>query len=160
MKKQSTPINDSITMEMRKVNELRGLWYYQLVKSAGRYGLDEETFARGAIRKLGNLYRDLYPDTDNVSEFVAAFLNDHNVKQFRMELISMTDDEAVVHFHYCPMFGAWCKLTEDQKEIDMICDCAMDVDRGVFDRYEHLGFRLDQAIACGDDVCELHFLKK
>lgn len=42
----------------------------------------------------------------------------------------------------------------------MICDCAMDVDRGVFDRYEHLGFRLDQAIACGDDVCELHFLKK
>jgi len=36
----------------------------------------------------------------------------------------------------------------------------MDVDRGVFDDYEHLGFRLGSAIACGGEVCELHFLKK
>lgn len=160
MKKQSSRINDFVSCEIRKANETRGLWYYMLVQSAGKYGMDKEKFARGAIRKLGNLYRDGYPDTDSIPEFIGAFLNDHNIKQFSMELKSLTDDEAVVHFHYCPMYGAWCKLTDDQKEIDMICDCAMDVDRGVFDKYEHIGFRLDKAIACGDDVCELHFLKK
>lgn len=113
-----------------------------------------------AIRKLGNLYRGGYPDTDSVPEFMGAFLNDHNIKQFHMELVSLTDDEAVVHFHYCPMCGAWTKLTDNEKEIGMICDCAMDVDRGVFDLYEHIGFKLEKAIGCGDNVCELHFVRK
>lgn len=91
---------------------------------------------------------------------MGAFLNDHNIKQFHMELVSLTDDEAVVHFHYCPMCGAWTKLTDNEKEIGMICDCAMDVDRGVFDLYEHIGFKLEKAIGCGDNVCELHFVRK
>ena len=36
----------------------------------------------------------------------------------------------------------------------------MDVDRGVFDIYEHIGFKLEKAIGCGDNVCELHFVRK
>lgn len=160
MIKNESTIQDTLTKELRAANETRGLWYYLLVKSAGKYGLDEEEFARGAIRKLGNLYRKNYPDTDSVPEFMGAFLTDQNIKQFHMELVSLTDEEAVVHFHYCPMCGAWTKLTDDEKELGMICDCAMDVDRGVFDLYEHIGFRLEKAIGCGDDVCELHFVKK
>lgn len=153
-------IQDTVSRQIRAANETRGLWYYMLIKSAGKYGLDEEQFARSAIRKVGNLYRGLYPDTDSISEYIGTFLNDQNIKQFHMELKSLTDDEAVVYFHYCPMCGAWEKLTQDGKEIAKICDCAMDVDRGVFDCYEHIGFRLDRAIGAGDDVCELHFLKK
>ena len=160
MIKNEHHINDFVSSEIRKANETRGLWYYELVQSAGKYGLDKEQFARAAIRKLGNLYRGGYPDTDSVPEFMGAFLNDHNIKQFHMELVSLTDDEAVVHFHYCPMCGAWTKLTDNEKEIGMICDCAMDVDRGVFDLYEHIGFKLEKAIGCGDNVCELHFVRK
>lgn len=160
MIKNEHKINDFLSSEIRKANETRGLWYYELLKSAERYGLDKEKFARGAIRKLGNLYRSLYPDTDSVAEFMGAFLNDHNIKQFHMELVSLTDDEAIVHFHYCPMCGAWTKLSHDEKEIATICDCAMDVDRGVFDLYKHIGFKLEKAIGFGDDVCELHFFKK
>ena len=29
-----------------------------------------------------------------------------------------------------------------------------------FTAVDHIGFELKQAIACGDDVCELHFVKK
>lgn len=160
MIKNEPTINDFLSCEIRKANELRGLWYYQLVKSAGRYGLDEEEFARGGIRKLGHLYRGLYPDTDSVPEFVGAFLSEHHIKQFGMQLKSLTEDEGVIHFHYCPMLGAWTKLSDDEKELGMICDCAMDVDRGTFDCYDHIGFRLEKAIGCGDEVCELHFYKK
>lgn len=160
MIKNTTKINDFVTTEVRKANELRGLWYYQLVKSAGRHGLDEETFARGAIRKLGNHVRSFFEYTDSVPEFVGWFFNEQSLKQFGLELVSLTDDEAVVNFHYCPMCGAWTKLTDDPKELSMICDCAMDVDRGIFDLYDHIGFRLEKAIGCGDDVCELHFVKK
>ena len=87
---------------------------------------------------------------------MGAFLNDHNIKQFHMELVSLTDDEAVVHFHYCPMCGAWTKLTDNEKEIGMICDCAMDVDRGVFDLYEHIGFKLEKAIGWATTRMWLH----
>ena len=116
MIKNEHKINDSLSTEIRKANETRGLWYYELVKSAGKYGLDEEVYARSAIRKLGNLYRGLYPDTDSVPEFMGAFLNDHNIKQFHMELKSLTDEEAVVHFHYCPMWteeSSTCMITSD-----------------------------------------------
>ena len=69
------------------------------------HGLDEEAYARDAIRKLGNLYRKNYPDTDSISQFMGAFMNDQTIKQFHAELVSMTDEEAIVHFHYCPMCG-------------------------------------------------------
>lgn len=160
MIQNNAKINDTLSKEIRKANETRGMWYYQLVKAAGRYGLDEEAYARSAIRKLGNLYRKNYPDTDSISQFMGAFMNDQTIKQFHAKLVSMTDEEAIVHFHYCPMCGAWTKLTEDEKEIGLICDCAMDVDRGVFDLYDHIGFKLERAIGMGDGVCELHFVKK
>ena len=51
MIKNEHKINDSLSTEIRKANETRGLWYYELVKSAGKYGLDEEAYARSAIRK-------------------------------------------------------------------------------------------------------------
>lgn len=160
MIKNEAKINDTLSQEIRKANETRGMWYYEMVKAAGRYGLDEEEYARGAIRKLGNLYRQNYPDTDSLSEFMGAFMNDQTIKQFHAELVSLTDEEAEVHFHYCPMCGAWTKLTDDEAEIAKICDCAMDVDRGVFDLYDHIGFRLGKAIGTGDDYCELHFVRK
>ena len=122
MIKNEHHINDFVSSEIRKANETRGLWYYELVQSAGKYGLDKEQFARAAIRKLGNLYRGGYPDTDSVPEFMGAFLNDHNIKQFHMELVSLTDDEAVVHFHYCPMCGkVIAKQTVDQM-VDQIME--------------------------------------
>ena len=49
-------INDTLSKEIRKANETRGMWYYQLVKAAGRYCLDEGGYARSAIRKIENLY--------------------------------------------------------------------------------------------------------
>ena len=152
-------VGDKEVDAVRGAYENRARWYYYLVREGLDKGLPLE-FARGAIRKLGHLYRGLYPDTDSVPEFVGAFLSEHHIKQFGMQLKSLTEDEGVIHFHYCPMLGAWTKLTCDEKEIGMICDCAMDVDRGTFDCYDHIGFRLEKAIGCGDEVCELHFYKK
>ena len=160
MIKNETTINDFLSKEIRKANETRGLWYYMLIKSAEKHGLDPEKYARGAIRKLGQYNRRHYPNTDSVAEFIGSFMVEHTLKQFHAELVSLTDDEAIVHFHYCPMAGAWTKLTDDEEHIGMICDCAMDVDRGIFDLYDHIGFDLLEAVAKGDNVCKLRFYKK
>ena len=39
MIQNNAKINDTLSKEIRKANETRGMWYYQLVKAAGRYGL-------------------------------------------------------------------------------------------------------------------------
>jgi hypothetical protein len=158
--KNETSINDALSREIRAANETRGLWYFMLLKSAARYGLDLETYAHGAVRKVGQYYRKRNPDTESIPEFIGAFLSEHVTKQFHAELASLTDEEAIVHFHYCPMAGMWQKLSNDGKLIEKICDCAMDVDRGLFDLYEHIGFELVHSIVSGHDVCKLRFYKK
>lgn len=160
MFKNETTVNDTLSREIRAANETRGLWYYMLVKSAAKHGLDAESYARGAIRQVGQYYRKKYPNTDSVPDFLGAFLSEHTIKQFHAELISLTDDEAVVHFHYCPMAAMWKRLSDDGEYLKKICDCAMDVDRGVFDLYEHLGFELIDSIVAGCSVCKLRIYKK
>jgi hypothetical protein len=129
------------------------------MKSAAKHGLDAEEYARGAIRKLGQYYRKNYPDDPSIPDFIGAFLSEHTIKQFHAELISLTDDEAVVHFHYCAMADMWKRLSNDHEYIKMVCDCAMDVDRGVFDLYDHIGFELCDSIVAGG-ACKLRMYKK
>jgi hypothetical protein len=155
-----TPINDSLSKTIRTDSETRGLWYYMLMKSAGKHGLDREKYARGAIYKLGQMYRRRYPDTDSLPVFVGAFFSEYTLKQFHAEIKMLSDDEAFVHFNYCPMMGMWSKLTDDPEDLALVCDCAMDVDRGTFDLYEHIGFELGSCIARGAPYCELHMFKK
>ena len=152
-------IADSLTLEVRRQNELRGLWVYQMIKAAGRRGLDEEAYARAAIRKLGRLFSLHHPRTDSVREYMDSFLTPTTLSQFGAELVSLDDAEGVVHFHYCPMLGMWRRLTDDEKELGLICDCAMDVDRGIFDCYPGIDFELKRAIGAGDDVCEIHMIR-
>ncbi len=152
-------IADSLTRAVREQNELRGLWVWQMIKAAGRRGLDEEAYARGAIRKLGHLFSLHHPRTDSVREYMDSFLTPTTLSQFGAELVRMDDEEAVVHFHYCPMLGMWRRLSGDEEALALVCDCAMDVDRGIFDCYPGIDFRLDRAIGAGDEVCEIHLLK-
>ena len=55
-------------------------------------------------------------------------------------------------FHYCPLVAAWQKQTDDPGYIKLLCDMAMDGDRGMFSD-PSLEFHLDQTIAGGCDSC-------
>lgn len=160
MIKNLPTINEELLNALRVANENRGIWYYYLLKTAQDKGYDIEDFARKAIRKVGQSNRPLYPDTDDLKTFVDAFMNDISKKLFEMELISMDEEKAHIDFHYCPMAGAWIKLTEDQEFIEKICDIAMDVDRGLFDTYDCFEFSLGKTICQGHDTCEIFISKK
>lgn len=160
MIKNLPTINDDLLNSLRKASENRGIWYYFLLKTAQDKGYDIEDFARKAIRKVGQSNRPLYPDTDDLDTFVNAFMDDTNKRLFEMELKSMDDNKANIDFHYCPMAGAWTKLTEDQGFIEKICDIAMDVDRGLFDTYDCFEFSLGKTICQGHETCEIFISKK
>ncbi|MDR1533597.1 MAG: L-2-amino-thiazoline-4-carboxylic acid hydrolase [Planctomycetota bacterium] len=153
-------VKDDLILKLRRASENRGVWVYFLLKTAHDKGYDIEDFARRAIRALGRANRSQYPDTDDLRTFVAAFMAETPQKLFEMELIRLDDREARIDFHYCPMCGAWTRLTRDQRFLEKICDIAMEVDRGLFDTYDCFEFSLGKTICQGHGVCEITIGKK
>lgn len=153
-------INDTLSKEVRFENERRGMIYYQMVKYAEKHGLDKETYARASVNRIGRDNSRLYKESyESLPDFVYGFMNEGLISQFRPELVHMTDEEALVEFHYCPMLGGFCQMTADKQEIELLCDCAMETDRGLT---AQLGFdfTLGNTIANGCDTCQLLFKKK
>ncbi|MDO4567040.1 MAG: L-2-amino-thiazoline-4-carboxylic acid hydrolase, partial [Oscillospiraceae bacterium] len=62
-------------------------------------------------------------------------------------------------FHYCPLVKAWQRAGCSDEEIARLCDIAMCGDHGIGERYGAV-LELPQAIAKGDPVCELRYIKK
>lgn len=153
-------VNDTLTKEVRFENERRGMIYTLLVRHAEKHGLDREKFTRAAVNKIGrDNSRSFKKGYDYLPEFVLRFMGEDLISQFRPELMNMTDDQAQVEFHYCPMLGGMTQLSDDSQEIELLCDCAMEVDRGLTDQLG-IDFELGGTIANGCETCQLYFKKR
>ncbi len=150
-------VNDVLSQEVRFENQRRGMIYSLMVKYAVKEGLDKEKFARAAINRIGRDNSRLFGDKyTNLPDYVYDFINAGLISQFRPELKEMTDDFARIDFHYCPMLGGLMNMTDDQEELDLLCDCAMETDRGLSSQIG-LDFDLGGTIARGNATCELCF---
>ena len=159
MIKNLPTIDEELITKLREASENRGTWFYFLLKAAHDKGYDIEKFARKGIREVGHSRHPQYADTDDLKVFLDSFMGEIDKKLFEMELVSFDGTEAKIDFHYCPMCGAWTKLTGDQKFIEKICDIAMDDDRGLFDTFENFEFSLGKTICQGHDTCEIYIKK-
>lgn len=63
-------------------------------------------------------------------------------------------------FHYCPLVEAWQKLGCSDEEIEVLCDIAMNGDRGIASVFDDFKFSLGKTIAQGHNCCEIRFNKK
>jgi hypothetical protein len=135
-----------------------GLIYAEMVKA----GIDAEPIIRRAIMRCGRIHgeniRKKCADPKNCEDFRQAFLSDLVIKTFTMEPIRADLDNVHVDFHYCALVTAWQKLGFDDKTCELLCDMAMDGDRGIA---EVMGLTLDlnETIAKGCADCKLHFRK-
>ena len=145
--------------DLRGAIEHRATWFYLLVKEARKRGLDWD-FARDAIRACGQFHGcTRYPKTDDLTVFGPKFANQNVIDIFEMD-VTTTPDELKIEFHYCPLVSAWQKLGATEEEIEMLCDIAMDGDRGIADAYPPFEFELGKTIAKGDDICQIWFRRK
>ena len=141
--------------------EHRATWM-GLIDEAVKAGLDAETVLRKAIKRCGNIHGDGFKDNcanpDSCVDFKNAFLNEVGIKTFEMDGIDVGEDDLKIEFHYCPLVNAWKKLEFDDKTCELLCDVAMDGDRGIA---EAMGLKLDltDTIAKGCSTCKLHFHK-
>jgi len=139
--------------DMRNAFEHRALWLYVLYKEAVSAGLSED-FARKAIKKCGNFHgAHKFTHTDDFEIFHKEFVNDNVKDIFQMEDIC-NEGNLNVDFHYCPLVSAWKKIGASDDEIALLCDIAMDGDRGICEVLG-LDFKLGKTIAKGDPICEI-----
>jgi hypothetical protein len=145
--------------DLRDAIEHRATWFYYLIKEAEKRGIDV-SFARDAIISTGCFHgNNKYTKTDDLAVFAPEFINENVRNIFEMET-TLTEDEFNIEFHYCPLVDAWKKLTDDELEIDTLCDIAMDGDRGIASAFPEFEFKLGKTIAKGDGICEVCFSKK
>ncbi|HHU02953.1 MAG: L-2-amino-thiazoline-4-carboxylic acid hydrolase [Christensenellales bacterium] len=138
-----------------------GLIYDEMVKA----GIDAEPILRRAIFRTGKIHGEKFksqcPDPNNCTDFKNAFLGDESAvgpQSFNMKNIESDYDNVTVNFNYCALVSAWQKLGFDDETCALLCDIAMDGDRGIA---EAMGLKLDlsKTIAQGDKTCDLHFHK-
>ncbi|MDR1933653.1 MAG: L-2-amino-thiazoline-4-carboxylic acid hydrolase, partial [Spirochaetales bacterium] len=108
-----------------------GLIYDEMVKA----GIDAEPIIRRAIKRCGHIHGEKLKkecaDPDSCQEFKGVFLKDLVQKTFNMHPISADKENLNVDFHYCALVSAWQKLGFDDKTCALLCDMAMDGDRGI-----------------------------
>ncbi len=144
--------------DMRGAFEHRATWMYLMYKEAKKEGLSDE-FAHRAILECGRFHgENKYTQTEDLHVFHKEFINENVKEIFQME-DTCTDEKLSVDFHYCPLVAAWKKLGATDEECSVLCDIAMDGDRGICEKM-NLDFYLGKTIANGEDVCEVRISKK
>ena len=161
--KNDPKIKNPLIKAVREQLEHRALWMYLLCDEAKKKGLSPEEYAPEAIKRCGlyqgALLREKGEKGDSLKGLKKALFTKPAQWVFEMDVLSCTDDNLDIDFHYCPLVKAWQKQGCSDEEIKLMCDHAMCGDRGIA---ESFGCKLDlpKTIAAGDGVCQIRFIRK
>ena len=75
---------------------------------------------------------------------------------FEKKLVSANEEEAVVTLNYCALLKAWQKMGMSDEELALMCDIAMEGDRGIAEGVG-LDFELEGSLAQGCECCTLRY---
>ena len=142
-------IKNPFVVKIRELLEHRAFWLYLLVDEAEKRGLDPRDFASAAITRCG---------VSQGTELKKTLFTKAARWVFEMDVVESTDETLYLDFHYCPLVKAWQKADCTDEEIARLCDIAMCGDHGIGSCFDA---RLDlpKAIAKGDDICALRYIK-
>lgn len=154
-------VDPSITA-LRGAFSHRAIWLYMLLDEAKKAGADwksigyEATFRTGCLQGEG--FKKLIADS-SLAQFKTEFAEPkgNGRKIFEIECVESTEDTYYLDFHYCPLVAAWQELGCSNEEIEVLCDIAMNGDRGIASRFDDFSFTLGRTIAQGHSCCEIRF---
>jgi hypothetical protein len=154
---------DELVEALRGAFEHRATWLYLLLDEARKAGADYERIGRGAVFRCGVLAAEGKikgrADIRDLASFFVPFMPDATRRVFAADAVEMSRERLAVEFHYCPLVHAWKRLGCADAEIALLCDIAMEGDRGIA---EACGYDLHIAskIAEGAPLCRLEFRHK
>ena len=152
--------NDDVVEKVRQAVKDRGMYLALLYRSFSK-ALPPDTvekLAREAIYEFGKIRgeRDggkISPEgwvEKHVSKGFSAVFKSNIVKEEECCQQQMT---------YCPLLEAWKELGCTKEEIDLLCDIAMEVDRGRAD-FHGIPLEIRERMGKGDPSCRLVLKKK
>ena len=153
--------SDPVTDKLRAAIEHRASWMYLLMDEAKNRGLEWEDFARQAILRCGRFHGESkFHSESDLEKFGKNFANEDVVKIFEMDVKEASKDRLYIEFHYCPLLTAWQKLGASEADYGILCDIAMDGDRGIIEACPAFKFHLGDTIAKGGNCCQVTVERK
>lgn len=158
--KNEPTIQDEAVVALRKAFAHRARWMKLILDEVKAEGMDWEAIGRRAIHKCGvengksfreQMAADGLTDLPN---FVGA---KWARKIFEIEVLEESSERYYINFHHCPLVTGWQAEGCSDEEIQLLCDIAMDGDRGTGCGLGHARFSLGKTIAEGHSCCELRF---
>ncbi len=160
--KNEPKIKNPLIAAVREQLEHRALWMYLLCDEAKKKGLSAEEYAPDAIKRCG-LYQGAglvkKGGTTSLKGLKKTLFSKFAQWVFEMDIISCSDDNLDIDFHYCPLVKAWQKQGCSDEEISDLCDYAMCGDRGIAESFGCV-LELPETISRGSDVCKIRFVRK
>lgn len=142
--------------------EHRATWMALTYLQAKEMGYDAEKMTRAAIKKCGRIhglgYKAQCENPEDLRDFNKVFFHTDGKKNFEIEVVEVDENNVKAEFHYCALVNAWQKLGIEGDDLALLCDMAMDGDRGIA---ESMGVKMElsDTIAKGCKTCKLHFHK-
>ena len=161
-------IHNNPTIEEHTINllraaiEHRATWMALMYEEAEKMGIDAEKMVRNAIRKCGHIHgeniKNSTKNKDSLDSFGYSFVNEETIKNFEMKFKERDNDKLYIEFNYCPLVNAWKKLGLSDEKIELLCDIAMEGDRGIAETMGY-NFNLLETIAKCNKTCKVNFNK-
>ena len=151
--------NDRSVEHLRAAIEDRALYLALLYRSFAKALPSDQAdkLAREAIYEYGQVKGRLDGKKLTPDEWMDRYVADGGAAAFGSQIIRDAE-YCEDRMTYCPLLEAWKKLGCGPRELDLLCDIAMEVDRG---RAAYHGIPVDipMRMGRGDPVCRL-ILKK
>lgn len=147
----------------RSCMEHRAIWMALIYDEMVKAGVpNAEEITRKAIFRCGEYHgaqmKEKCAGSTDLRDFSAAFNSEIDIKEFEMD-VDHTPDNVMIDFHYCPLVAGWQKMGFDDERISLLCDMAMEGDRGIV-AVNGLTLDLKETIANGCATCKMHIYKK
>jgi hypothetical protein len=148
----------------REAHGHRAKWAAIFYEEAKTQGIDLEPIYRKAIYNAGAEQAKklpLYQENNGnitVKQFSDFWLARNECFTFEKKRLADEEDTFTIELNYCPLVKMWQDMGLPDEEIAMLCDCAMEGDRGEADTFG-MNLDLQTTIARGDRSCRMVFTK-
>ena len=162
---EDIPVEEKVLVNRAQI-EHRATWMALIYDEMVKAGVENaEEIIRRAIRRTGHFHgQRLLAGRESLTDcsaFQKEFLGEEDtlVPQTFLMKLKADEDNCCVEFHYCPLLAAWKKQGFDDETCALLCDMAMDGDRGIAEAIG-ITLTLTDTQAKGCETCKLRFHKK
>lgn len=143
------------TMRVRDAIKDRALYLALLVRSFGAALPRDrvEELARAAIFEFGRIKGQRDGGRITPEEWVDRHVSKGTAAVFQSEIVK-EPELCEQQMTFCPLMEAWLEIGCSAEEIDLLCDIAMEVDRGRAD-YHGIPLQIPERMGAGGARCRL-----